>query len=59
MKPVNRRDDAMDINVRLDLEAEADRTAILFTDRVERDAEKTFGGRVNGGQSRRIERRQR
>ena len=47
MKPVNRRDETMDINVRLDLEAEADRAAILFTDRVERDLEQAFGGKVN------------
>jgi len=47
VKPVNRRDERMDINVRLDLEAEADRAAILFTDRVERDLEVAFGGKVN------------
>lgn len=34
------------INMRLDLEAEADKAAILFTQRVPRDCETVFGGRV-------------
>ena len=42
-------------DVRLDLEALADRGKILFSDRVERDLEQTFGGKVNGGHSKLIE----
>jgi hypothetical protein len=41
------------LNARLDFEAEADRKGIHFSDRIARDCEKIFGGRVNAGYTRR------